>query len=126
MKFYEDDRIQSLHDIFPIKEGQINISIARNTNNVVAWHKHEIQKDYWCCIKGSFKVGIVDNGKVYWKYLSDKDFQALSIFPGQYHGYRALEPNSIMLYYLDQKYDKNDEFKKPPGYFGEIWESENK
>jgi dTDP-4-dehydrorhamnose 3,5-epimerase-like enzyme len=125
MKFYEDDRVQSLHDIFPQINGQINISIARN-NNVVAWHRHFIQTDYWCCVKGSFKVGLFKSGILTWEYLSDKNYRVLTIEPEIYHGYMALEPNSILLYYLDQKYDKNDEYKSIPGCFNENWNIDNK
>ena len=48
--------------------------------------------------------------------------------PGIYHGYKALEPNSIMMYYLDEKYDLDhpDEEKVLPGHFGENWGTESK
>ena len=66
--------------------------------------------------------------KVEWEYLSDKNFRTLKIPPGIYHGYKALEPNSIMMYYLDEKYDLEypDEEKVLPGHFGENWEIEDK
>ena len=132
MNFHEDDRAQRLFDVFGEVNGQINISHVNSTNHVVAWHKHKIQTDYWLCVKGSFKVGLafpINEGREYevrWEYLSDKFPRTLTIPPGVYHGYKALEPRSIMLYYLSEKYNPDDEWKVLPGHFGESWETENK
>lgn len=127
MKFNEDDRAQRLLDVFPEINGQINISYVNSTEHIVAWHKHRIQTDYWVCLKGSFKVGIADeSGTVTWEYLSDKNFRVLEIPPGLYHGYKALESNSILMYYLTEKYNPDDEFRASVGSFGEIWNTENK
>lgn len=127
MKFNEDDRAQRLIDLFPSINGQINISYVNSTEHVVAWHRHKIQTDYWICLKGSFKVGIADEeGNVTWEYLSDKNFRVLEILPGLYHGYKALEPNSILMYYLTEKYNPNDEYRAAVGSFDEIWSTENK
>lgn len=127
MTFYEDDRAQRLLDVFKNIEGQVNVSYVNSTDHVVAWHKHHIQTDYWFCLKGSFKVGIADeNGLVTWEYLSDKNFRVLTIPPGFYHGYKALEPNSILMYYLSHKYNPADEYRAAVGSFGENWNTENK
>ena len=131
MNFHEDDRAQRLFDIFPKVNGQINISHVNSTEHVVAWHKHKIQTDYWFCVKGSFKVGLAepqDDGsyKVRWEYISDKNPRIIEIPPGVYHGYKALQSESIILYYLDQKYTPNDEWKVLPGHFGEKWETVSK
>ena len=64
--------------------------------------------------------------KVRWEYLSDKTHKALKIPPGVYHGYKALQPDSIMLYFLTEKYDPNDEERVEPGFFGESWRPEDK
>ena len=110
IQYHEDDRAQRLFDVYEVLEGQVNISYVNSTNHVVAWHRHQRQTDYWFCPKGSFKVGLAypqkdGTFKVEWEYLSDKNFRTLKISPGIYHGYKALEPNSIMMYYLDEKYD---------------------
>jgi len=124
MKFHEDDRAQRLLDLFPI-EGQVNVSYVNSTEHIVAWHRHKIQDDYWCCLKGSFKVGLSDGVEVLWQYLSDKNFSVLHIPPPLWHGYKALEPGSIMLYYLTKKYNPNDEWKVLPGYFKEDWSTKS-
>ena len=134
IQYNEDDRAQRKLNIFDIPEAQINVSYVNSTEHVVAWHKHNIQTDYWACIKGSFKVGLASpitvNGektyKVDWLYLSDKNPKAIKIPPGVYHGYKALEPHSILLYYLTEKYNPEDEIRAKPGHFNENWEVEHK
>jgi dTDP-4-dehydrorhamnose 3,5-epimerase-like enzyme len=127
IQYNEDDRAQRAINIFPSINGQINISYINSTKHVVAWHKHDIQTDYWYCIKGSFKVGLATHKEgAKFEYLSDKNLRVLKIPPGIYHGYKALEPNSVLLYYLSKKYNPKDEIRAKVGDFGEEWEAENK
>jgi len=127
IQFHEDDRAQRAMNVFKrLQGGQINVSYVNSTQHVVAWHKHEIQTDYWFCVKGSFKVGLAQKNEVKFEYLSDKDLKVLVIPPGVYHGYKALEPGSIMLYYLSEKYDPSDEHRAKVGSFNENWDTENK
>ena len=130
LKYNEDDRAQRLFLEFSELRGQINISYVRSKDHVVAWHRHKKQTDYWFCIKGSFKVGLAEEVKgkniVSWDYISDKNPKILKIKPGVWHGYKALQSDSIMLYYLTEKYNTDDEWKAKPGDFGETWNIENK
>jgi dTDP-4-dehydrorhamnose 3,5-epimerase-like enzyme len=128
MIYNEDDRAQRLIDVFyDMPDWQINVSYVNSINHVVAWHRHQIQTDYWVCLKGSFKVGLADkSGKVKFEYLSDKNPRVIKISPGTWHGYKALEPGSILLYGLTEKYDPNDEIRVKPGAFGESWDIEEK
>ncbi len=131
MKYNEDDRAQRLIDIFDFLPGQVNLSYVNSTEHVVAWHKHHAQTDYWICIKGAFKVGLakLNNNNQYeisWEYISDKNPRVLKIEPEIYHGYRALIPESILLYYVDKKYNPTDEIRAEVGYFGESWTVKNK
>ncbi|MAE85969.1 MAG: hypothetical protein CMB80_24745 [Flammeovirgaceae bacterium] len=135
-QYHEDDRAQRLLNVFELEKGQINVSYVNSTKHVVAWHVHKIQTDYWACLKGSFKVGLaspvydkdgnLERHEVKWEYLSDKNPKTLRIPPGVYHGYKALEPGSIMLYFLTEKYNPDDEIRAKVGDFGEEWEAENK
>ena len=126
--YNEDDRAQRYLDVFEnLGTGQINLSYVNSTEHVVAWHKHNIQTDYWICIKGSFKVGLATiDDRAEFEYLSDRNPRVLKIPPGIYHGYKALEPDSILMYYLTEKYDPQDEFRAKVGDFGENWKTENK
>jgi len=128
IQYHEDDRAQRYLNVFEeIGVGQLNVSYVNSTEHIVAWHKHNIQTDYWVCVKGSFKVGLAteDEGTEF-VYLSEKNPKVLKIPPGIYHGYKALEPGSILMYYLTEKYNSEDEFRAKPGDFGDIWKAENK
>jgi dTDP-4-dehydrorhamnose 3,5-epimerase-like enzyme len=48
------------------------------------------------------------------------------IEPGIYHGYKALEPGSILMYYLTHKYNPEDEIRATVGSFNEDWNTPNK
>lgn len=126
--FNEDDRAQRFLDVFSdLGTGQVNVSYVNSTEHIVAWHKHNIQTDYWVCIKGSFKVGLATHEEgAKFEYLSDRHPRVLQIPPGIYHGYKALEPGSILMYYLTEKYNPSDEFRAIPGEFNEIWQTKNK
>ena len=126
--FNEDDRAQRYLDVFKeLGPGQINVSFVNSSKHIVAWHKHNIQTDYWCCIKGSFKIGLATHTEgAKFEYLSDKNPRILKIPPEIYHGYKALEPGSILMYYLTEKYNPKDEFRAKIGEFNEIWETKNK
>ena len=127
MKYHEDDRAQRLLDVFDDLEGQVNVSYVNSTKHIVAWHKHNLQTDYWVCLKGSFKVGLAtEEGGCKFEYLSDKNPRVLEIPPGIYHGYKCLEEGSILMYYVTRKYDPNDEIRASVGHFEEDWGTENK
>ena len=50
----------------------------------------------------------------------------MEIPPGVYHGYKALEPGTILAYYVTKKYNPSDEHRVNVGHFGEEWKVENK
>ena len=107
MNYHEDDRAQRLLDIFPVSEGQVNISYINSTDHIVAWHKHEEQTDYWICLKGSLKIGwATEEDGCEFKYLSDKNLQVMEIPPGVYHGPFKSENGCIL---FELHYYKNDE-----------------
>lgn len=129
LHYNEDDRAQRILDAFPAMEKwQVNVSYIANTQHIVAWHRHQIQTDHWVCIKGAIKVGLhdPDTGETWFEYLSEKNSVCLSIPPGIWHGYTAIEPGSILMYGLTEKYNPDDEERLPPGSFGETWKTENK
>lgn len=131
MKFHQDNRAIRIIDIFDLKDKQINISIVNSTDHVSGLHMHKYRTEYFFCVKGSFQVflgtdKLPDPFKKF-VYISDKNpTKYIHIQPFIYHGYKALEPNSIIMYYMDDKYKQSDEFKVKPGYFGESWKVENK
>ena len=59
-KFHEDDRGQRFQDVYGdnMSESQINVTFINSTKHIVAWHKHNIQTDYWTVLKGLLKVSL--------------------------------------------------------------------
>mgnify|MGYP000400753813 CR=1 FL=1 len=112
---------------FQAEDGIRDVAVTGVQTCALPIYKHNLQTDYWVCIKGSFKVGLAtEEDGCKFEYLSDKNPRVLEITPGIYHGYKALEPGSILLYYVTRKYDIEDEIRRPIGHFGEQWETENK
>ena len=94
-------------------------------------------------IKGALKVGLAEpiedddpniadipmSADVSFEYLSDKDPKVLEIPPGVFHGYKALIPGTILMYYITEKYEtvsKHDDQRVPIGHWGEDWSTPSK
>jgi len=128
-KFHEDDRGQRFQDVYGenMPGSQVNVTFINSTKHIVAWHKHNIQTDYWTVLRGSLKVGLAtEEAGCEFEYLSDKNPRVLEIKPGVYHGYRAMIPGTILCYYLTEKYNPDDEIRAGVGDFGEDWSTPNK
>jgi len=122
MKFNEDSNTVRYIDLFPVGIEQINVAIARSTKHIAGLHRH-FWEDYLFCPKGGFKVCIIGkDDEPTWFYLTDKVMSVLRVPGNAYHGYRALEPNSIMVYGFTNKYIHELVEKVPSGFFGEEWE----
>ena len=137
IKFHEDDRAQRLQDVYKLgmPDSQINISYINSTGHAVGWHSHKIQTEYWFVVKGALKVGLAktkNDGKeaeVNFEYLSDKNPRVLDIPAGICHGYKALIPGTILMYYITEKYETVSQFdddRYEIGCWGEDWSTPNK
>ncbi len=119
-RVHEDHRRSGAYDIFPTLPGDANFT--RHNPDVIPdeLHLHKKHTDYFTVALGSVKFRLVyEDGREEKFVLSDKDKKTLVIPPGIWHNYMALEP-SIMVFYIDHKYDAADEFKKKVGPEG--WE----
>ena len=57
---FTDERGWSLMNLLAgvmSEQGQINFSV-QYPDVVKAWHRHDHQTDFWCCVTGHLKVGI--------------------------------------------------------------------
>lgn len=98
----------------------------KNTNVIRAWQGHKIEEKYFHVIQGSFLLAAVkiDNWAEPSKSLEPRQFilsaeenQVLHVPAGFANGFRALEPNSLLLVFSnlsmehavedDYRYDKN-------------------
>lgn len=105
---YSDERGQleffNEFDVSPVK--RIYFTTHFNTNTIRAWQAHKIESRWFLCVKGSFKVKLVDidnwenpsnNLKVYEYKLSASKQEILYIPNGFANGFKALEINSKLM-----------------------------
>ena len=116
-KFYEyrvhkDHRRAGSYDIFPALPGDANFT--KHSPGIIPdeLHMHKKHTDYFAVVSGRVKFRLVyEDGKEEKFILTEDDHKTLVVPPGVWHNYMALEP-SIMVFYIDRKYDEADEFKK--------------
>ena len=128
LRFHEDDRGVRYCDVFPIERGDINAFLVY-PGAISAWHRHKEQDDYQLCIKGSLKFGVcdkpaTDGGEVQWVYCSEHSAKdgALFIPRGLWHGYYNFTDDvALVLYWLTNKYNPNDEERMSIGAMGFDW-----
>ena len=102
--------------------GQTYVSL--NYPGVIrAWHWHEHQDDYFCCIQGMIQVPLCDlredsatRGEVNEFFMGDHDPIVLRIPQGVAHGYKTIgvQP-SLLLNLPTRPFDRDhpDEFRLP-------------
>lgn len=93
-----------------------------------AWQGHKVETKYFYVIKGSFLVNLVkiDNWEqpasdllAETQILSDKESNLLKIEPGYANGFKALQPDSIIIVYSDKTLEESqaDNFRWDAEYF---------
>lgn len=123
-RFHEDYRRRGSYDIVPGLPGDMNFTYM-NPGVISGLHMHKEQTDYFSVVKGSVMVRLVyDDGRPTEKFvLSEGTRKTLIIPPGVWHGYKSLEP-TIMVFYIDKKFNTNDENRRETK--SEEWEIEIK
>jgi dTDP-4-dehydrorhamnose 3,5-epimerase-like enzyme len=112
-RVHEDHRRRGAYDIFPSLPGDANFT--KHTADVVPeeLHMHKIHTDYFTVAVGRVKFRLIyEDGREEKFFLSEKDHKTLAVPPGVWHMYMAVEP-SMMVFYIDHKFDIADEFRKP-------------
>src|SRR6185437_14609577 len=112
MNISSDDRRLGFFDLFPTP-GQVNIVHLRK-GKICAWHRHGDQVDHYFCVSGVVKVGMIPpESEPIWWVLDEHHPMTVSVPVGWWHGYMALAGNAVLLQYLDQKYNPDDEERHP-------------
>ena len=119
LKIYPDDRgmfteLVKVTDAFVEPHPFAQISHTVTYPGVIkAFHWHKYQIDYWYCVVGNIRVGLVDlrpesptEGEMMSIYLGEWGRKVLKIPPGVAHGYQVLghEPAQL-IYYTTKPYD---------------------
>ena len=122
-RYHEDDRRRGFYDIVPGLKGDMNFTHVQK-GSIAGLHLHKEQSDYFIVAKGAMLFRLIDeNGNEERVVLSPYTRQTLVIPPNVWHGYKALE-DSIVLFYIDQKFNTEDEHKKKT--VAEDWATEIK
>jgi len=117
---FTDDRGWSLMNLLGGvmgEQGQFNYS-QQYPGVIKAWHRHERQTDFWCCVTGHLKAGVYRerDGQAWLAVMGEKKPGVLIIPPPLWHGAACVGPTSAgLLYYVTQRYDpaQPDEYRRP-------------
>jgi dTDP-4-dehydrorhamnose 3,5-epimerase len=131
--------IHATDDFLP-KFGQVYVVSSPVRGTIRAFHKHEVLWDYFCVVRGTAKIILAkaseedvqlasNNGGKHTPealetyILSERKPALLVVPPGVWHGWMALEDETIVLATGSEIYDQDepDEMRIPPDLFGDVW-----
>lgn len=133
MNISSDDRRLAFFNVFgDATPGQVNI-VRLYPGSICAWHRHQKQTDYYFCVAGVVKVGMVYDeittpppGLVLFKTLDAHNPQVVPVFPKTWHGYTAIGGEAVLLQYLDHKFNPTDEERMTVEAMGVSWAPESR
>tara|TARA_Y100000310_G_scaffold338273_1_gene427452 strand:- start:173 stop:580 length:408 start_codon:yes stop_codon:yes gene_type:complete len=109
-RWHEDYRRIGSFDTIPGLEGEILVTHVPK-DVIMGMHLHKKQTDCLVVIKGRIMVRLFSNkpGKRDEEkfVLSENTHKTLIIPPNTWHGYKALE-DTILMYYINRKYDEKN------------------
>ena len=142
---HEDDRgylFEIIHatDEFLPKFGQVYVVCSPVTGAIRAFHKHYRLWDYFCVVRGAAKfvlaqmddeavTAAVSEGRtctpdaLQTVVLTERKPSLVVIPAGTWHGWMALEDNTIVVATGSEVYNREnpDETRVPPDVFGDVW-----
>jgi dTDP-4-dehydrorhamnose 3,5-epimerase len=115
MNCHTDDRRVARFDVFPDLPGSLNV-VTLIPGAICAWHMHKHQTDLYYVAKGLLKVGLAFTDALPRFIVLKEGDPVFEVPVGVWHGYACVgnEP-TIVVQYLNRKYDASDEFRKPSG-----------
>ncbi|MEM7228444.1 MAG: hypothetical protein AAF432_06480 [Planctomycetota bacterium] len=107
---FTDDRGWSLMNLLTgamTERGQINFSM-QYPQVVKAWHRHDHQTDFWCCLTGHLKTGVFrPTDGVAWVHVMGEKRPGVLVIPTPlWHGAACVGPTPAgLLYYVTNQYN---------------------
>lgn len=127
-------------DEFLHKFGQVYLVCSPVRGTIRAFHKHSVLWDYFCVPRGTAKIVLaqaseediqraVDRGEsckadsMETYVLSERKPSLLVVPAGIWHGWMALEDETIVVATGSEVYNRDnpDEVRIPPDIFGDVW-----
>lgn len=119
MHTHQDDRRRFTANLFPT-DGDVNV-VEPVKGKVIAWHRHQLQTDYLFCARGVVKVGVIAPTGRHKAHYLHAGSGVLTIPPNHWHGYEALTDDVLMVCYISQKYNPDDEERMDHRSSGHPW-----
>lgn len=108
-----DTRGKGFYDIFPIQQGQTNVSFSY-PGTIRAFHRHQKLHEYFFCAGGVLRLVLTDPLTIIYMERGDM----VKIDPGRWHGFQVVGTEvGIMIEYQTEKYDA-----KSPDDEREAWD----
>jgi dTDP-4-dehydrorhamnose 3,5-epimerase len=127
-------------DEFLPKFGQTYVVCSPVRGTIRAFHKHAVLWDYFCVARGTAKFVLArepdervkaaaSTGKpmtpeaLEVHVISDRKPSLLVVPPGTWHGWMALEDDTLVVATGSEVYNRAnpDEVRVPPDVFGDVW-----
>jgi dTDP-4-dehydrorhamnose 3,5-epimerase len=142
---HEDDRgflYEVIHstDNFVHKFGQVYVVCSPVRGSVRAFHRHSVLWDYFCVVRGAgkFVLALADDEELRrcrnegdecvpvaleTYVLTERKPALLVVPPGIWHGWMALEDNTLIVATGSEVYNRKDpdEVRASAGVFGDVW-----
>jgi quercetin dioxygenase-like cupin family protein len=110
VRVHHDRRRKAYCDVFAGLPGDCNVFLLE-AHQPSGWHRHQRQTDQFFVARGTVVFGSwVDGEPPHYATIHAGD--SFSVTPGIWHGYEA-RTESVLVMYLDQKYDPTDEAAIP-------------
>lgn len=135
LEVHVDDRgylieIVRVTDPYIKKFGQVYVAGSTTRGTIRAFHKHAKLWDYFFIGSGSAKFAFYDDRKNSLTYkrmetiiLTQRNPSLIIVSPGIYHGWMALEDNTLLISTASEVYNRKnpDEVRVPYNSFGYDW-----
>ena len=119
VSLFADDRGWSVMNQFigvMSPQGQVNYSVMY-PSVIKAWHRHQLQSDFWLCIAGHLKIGVHrEDDNTTWLIITGEKKPGVVIIPPRlWHGGATVgNQDAGLLYYVTHTFnpDKPDEERR--------------
>lgn len=112
-QLHVDDRGWSMMNLLRgvmSEQGQVNHSV-QHPGVVKAWHRHQLQTDFWICVGGELKAGVYrEEDDRAWAIVFGEHRPGIVIIPPTlWHGAATVGPApASLLYYVTHAYNPSD------------------
>ena len=113
LEHFNDHRANRFFDLYEDMDGngQVTASLIL-PNQFSGWHMHYLQFDQFTVVKGCIKVVTISpEGDIIEHFLRADNPETLRIEPGYIHCYKSSDEEALLIYYLSQKHNEDDEYR---------------